>query len=439
MRLVSNLQALNLSLHRTPPLCSACSDQNATEAMAANRQTLSSTTQMGGAASAPSRGSTSAAPVDWELGCEAPSSFVRVEFFDGAVLARSNLGGQGGRCSALDLCDEVQSSTTPHEILIRDVGVNEIASQYNEGRRTLQEPIDLRITNTTEYHGWNTNVNGITRRSQERYASFGVINLLGPRLPSQSGYSWNSEFTFVELKFEFLTRTASAWSAAVTHTPITLRRTFLTFYDFDSGPSSAEAIQVEPTVAAELIPSPSELERFPTWADFAGEQKIAAFFPTLVSRTRLEAWASLVTAATRRGVGGDNPLDSYRLTAVQTNRSLMVRLENTSEFRVRFAIGSCCTTGRNFLIGGYSFIGRPLCEESPVMPPSTPPAPPVPAVKKLRSTSSPAHGRIGTVSRGASIRRSRVTASAAISADTPGQIPPATTPVQREHRRAGER
>ena len=56
---------------------------------------------------------------------------------------------------------------------------------------------------------------------------FGVVNLLGPRSTNQRGGQWKTEFTHVELKFELLGR----W----TRTPITLDRTFMTFYDFDTG------------------------------------------------------------------------------------------------------------------------------------------------------------------------------------------------------------
>ena len=38
-------------------------------------------------------------------------------------------------------------------------------------------------------------------------------------------------------------------------------------------------------------------------------------------------------------------------------------LEQTDHFQVRYAIGACCTTGRNFLFAGHSPFIRPLCHE----------------------------------------------------------------------------
>ena len=46
-----------------------------------------------------------------------------------------------------------------------------------------------------------------------------------------------------------------------------------------------------------------------------------------------------------------------------------------TEFRVRYAIMKCCTTGRNFLLGGYSNITGPLCEFEPPSPPPVAPPP----------------------------------------------------------------
>mgnify|MGYP006888785785 CR=1 FL=1 len=46
---------------------------------------------------------------------------------------------------------------------------------------------------------------------------------------------------------------------------------------------------------------------------------------------------------------------------LQAKRSILVMFEKTPSFQVRYAIGACCTTGRNFLFGGFSPIVRPLC------------------------------------------------------------------------------
>ena len=48
----------------------------------------------------------------------------------------------------------------------------------------------------------------------------------------------------------------------------------------------------------------------------------------------------------------DNPANPYQLTELQSSRSVQVLFEYVSSFQVRYAIGACCTTGRNFLFGG---------------------------------------------------------------------------------------
>ena len=59
--------------------------------------------------------------------------------FENAFMVRSNLGGQGGKCTTVGVCDELQSAATPHEVYIRNVATGP------NGER-----IDLRITNATE-------------------------------------------------------------------------------------------------------------------------------------------------------------------------------------------------------------------------------------------------------------------------------------------------
>ena len=104
--------------------------------------------------------------------CTPPDSFVFIDF-DGASVARSNLGGQGGRCTDYSQCDEIYDApTTPHEIILKDVGINVMSARYHpSGIASSGEPVDLRITNTTEYHGWNTPLNGIKRKTGERYGA----------------------------------------------------------------------------------------------------------------------------------------------------------------------------------------------------------------------------------------------------------------------------
>ena len=64
-------------------------------------------------------------------------------------------------------------------------------------------------------------------------------------------------------------------------------------------------------------------------------------------------WGAIVNHGTVYGVGDDNPLDPYQLTQLQSMRSVMIMFEQMSSFQVRYAIGACCTTGRNFIVGGY--------------------------------------------------------------------------------------
>lgn len=112
--------------------------------------------------------------------------------------------------------------------------------------------MDLRITNMTEYRGWQPLWNGVKLReevgkgfytSRSNGSSFNVINLLAPRDPTQSRH-WSSELTMVQLKYEFLT------GAQHQQVPITLDRVYLTFYDFDAGDSAImhESMQIDPQV-----------------------------------------------------------------------------------------------------------------------------------------------------------------------------------------------
>ena len=78
-----------------------------------------------------------------------------------------------------------------------------------------------RSQNESEYRAWNNYWNSIKYDSD---GAFGVVNLLAPREESQ-GDSWRTEYTFVQLKIEFIN--------AATGQPITLDRTFMSFYDFE--------------------------------------------------------------------------------------------------------------------------------------------------------------------------------------------------------------
>jgi hypothetical protein len=176
------------------------------------------------------------------MSCVPLQSFTPI-YFDYSSIVASNLGGQGGRCvdayasdgstiSWRDMCEQQQptlnvpdSSPTSMDgnmdILIRNVG--------NES--TNGEVISLRITNVSEYRGWNTRQNGVKRQVLgANVGYFGAINLLAPRSDNHLPVStrWTDHFTMVQLKFCFVNdRTPHA--AQSTLAPITLGRTFITF------------------------------------------------------------------------------------------------------------------------------------------------------------------------------------------------------------------
>ena len=86
--------------------------------------------------------------------CEPPTAFAYINF-EPSTLVRSNLGGQGGRCTTEGLCAEAPDALTPHEIYIRNV----------VPARSADDPIDLRITNQSEY------ANRARWRASERYGT----------------------------------------------------------------------------------------------------------------------------------------------------------------------------------------------------------------------------------------------------------------------------
>ena len=320
--------------------------------------------------------------------CTAEGSFVAITF-DSATLVRSNLGGQGGRCQTPDICEEVTSTDTPHEIYIRNIGRDEIEPQHGLGTGVS---IDLVITNMSEYYAWNANWNGIKEKVEDTPGSFGVINLLGPRDPSQTGHIWNSQLTIVQLKYDFVTGSQRL--------PVKLARTYMSFYDFDTGvarfdgsATQSEAMQIDPQAVQFTLTSESELVQYEAWpvehGGFVNSSALIKWYQSWTGESvenvtevvngvseRLGSWATPIMVASAYGVGQDNPFDTYSLTQQQAHRSIMVRFENVSSFEVRFAISECCTTGRNFLFAGYSNIELPICNQPPVRPPTSPP--PVP-------------------------------------------------------------
>ena len=149
--------------------------------------------------------------------CELRESFILLDFAK-ATLVRSNLGNVGGRCTYEGACEEMQDSSRPHDIYYRGLATLEDGSNVN-----------LRITNLTEYRAYEPFRNGVKAKAG---GAFGVVNLLGPRHWSQQkkwmphSWQWTTDQTVVQLKYEFLNDDDE---------PVELFRTFVTFYDFDSG------------------------------------------------------------------------------------------------------------------------------------------------------------------------------------------------------------
>ena len=101
------------------------------------------------------------------------------------ILEHSNLGGLGGRCTMpgmeeLCITRGAPTASTPHEMLFRGIG------RPNDNYLTpehVMDTVDMRITNISEYRGFNTLTNGIKDGTPNSNATgcFGSINLLAPR------------------------------------------------------------------------------------------------------------------------------------------------------------------------------------------------------------------------------------------------------------------
>jgi len=189
--------------------------------------------------------------------CVVGDSFVALNFHD-ATVVHSNLGGLGGQCGIKVFdCDENEvTDATPHEMLIRGVGVNNVGPAAND------EVVDLRITNTSEYKQWTPNWNGIKRGEDDtsNTDAFAVFNLLQPRSVAPQ---WNSVLTITQLKFEFITGSSQ--------TPLWLQKTFLSFWDYDEsladeeGENVMEAIQPDENVRRFYTANGTEMEEYPAW------------------------------------------------------------------------------------------------------------------------------------------------------------------------------
>lgn len=288
--------------------------------------------------------------------CVPRDSFVKIGM-SVATTVRSNLGGQGGRCHLgviPDGCeipvasDPPAAGSSPHEIYLRDIGRNDIHPQYQPHfNAAAGQFVDMRITNLTEYYAWNTRWNGVKIGRDGTTNQFAVVNLLGPRSDDMPGRIWNNELTFVELNVEFLGRTVP-WDEhsdpavqAVSATPLTLARTYISFYDFDTGSqrsdgtfNAPEAMQVDSSATTVALSSATELEQHGAWSTVSSEAQLNSFFPAAADRARLEAWTSPIIRATTYGVGRDNPADSYTITPLQQARSVQVLLSASRSARL---------------------------------------------------------------------------------------------------------
>jgi hypothetical protein len=295
------------------------------------------------------------------MSCTPIDAFTSLNFATAHVV-RSNLGGAGGRCVDTtysdgrsvywyELCDERQPSVNVPEtpsglgnmhVLIRGLGSTPAG-----------EPISLLVRNESEYRPWNSRHNGVKRsREGSNAGSFVAINLLGPRSASQSPAAmlWHSDFTLVQLSYSFVAGTNSV--------PITIGRTFLTFYDFDTGEPTfqqsrvqVEGFQPGPQAAAVELPSPTEIETHVDWATFLSS--MLSYPPAASTRVPPSSsanassagtwslWSSAIYSGSTYGVGNDNPTDVYALTAQQTLRAVMVMLEATSIFQVCLPCSRC--------------------------------------------------------------------------------------------------
>lgn len=100
----------------------------------------------------------------------------------------------GGRCVDItyndgtfvpwsERCDEKQPTTNTADnmhVLYKGVGV---VKNYDT---SAEQVLWLRVTNQSEYRGWNVQQNGVKRGSGINAGYFGVVNLMGPRTADQA-------------------------------------------------------------------------------------------------------------------------------------------------------------------------------------------------------------------------------------------------------------
>ena len=153
------------------------------------------------------------------------------------------------------------------------------------------------------------------------------MNLKGPRLAVQRdgpnvaprGY-WTDQFTFVQLRYEFL----DSADESLTGTPVELPRTFLTFYDFDTGKGADESVegsqvQIE---ALQMGPQATYVDYFPggevkeysSWTEILNGNQTAVLDRSYAA---WQDWQTKVYSGSEYGVGADNPITPDQLTDLQ--------------------------------------------------------------------------------------------------------------------------
>ena len=253
--------------------------------------------------------------------CNNPGDYIMLDF--NTSLVRSNLGGQGGRCTELGACDELQTTSTPHELYFRDIAIS-----YDKLTGSASKlGIDLRVTNTTEYRAWNPNLNGIKRRSG---GAFGSINLLGPRHHTQPRF-WRAAMTHAVLKFEFLDTT--------TGQPVNLPLTYLSFFDLDTSPGGSDRECLRASHIQNYFLSPnSALEVYST------PQALLQQGLDIDGLPPNSLWNSVpAICAAAPGVGEDNPVEPYALTPFQKRHAVLLQLASVTSFELLFSVDAFAT------------------------------------------------------------------------------------------------
>jgi len=145
--------------------------------------------------------------------------------FDSATMSTSNLGGQGG--------EEPTTDATPPVLHYAGVG-------------TLADGtvVDLVVSNETAYAAFKPTENGLVHMAG---GSFGAVNLQAPDGDS-------SELsTFVQLRYTFVDGSSGL--------PLTLDRTYVTFYDFDDNRQGVhECLQAKGGIVHTAMTDDTELE-----------------------------------------------------------------------------------------------------------------------------------------------------------------------------------